>query len=137
MEKGILFKTESDKTIEGFIEDLKKNAPEFNFKVRHVLDVGEDYRRHGVAVEEGFQLFQVILCNFKRSYQTVHGNPETAAVILPPKQMAVFKQNGKTVINYLPFTGEFIAQALPENKKLQEGLVKTCLKIIRLIEKSI
>ena len=136
MEKRILFRAESEKTIERFIEDLKKNAPEFDFKVRHVLNVGEDYRRHGVEVEEGFQLFQVILCNFKRSYQTVHKTPETAAVILPPKQMAVYQHHGKTVINYLLFTEEFIAQALPENKKIQEGLAKTCLKIIKLIEKS-
>ncbi len=136
MSEGILFKTESDKTIEGFIEDLRKNAPEFNFGVRHVLNVGKDYKDHGVEVDEEFQLFQVILCNYERSYQTVRGNPEKAAVLLPPKQMAVYRRDGKTVINYLPFTSDFIAQALPEQKKFSERLAETCQKIIRLIEKS-
>jgi len=136
MEKGILFRTESDKTIEGFIEALVKNGPEFNFNVRHVLNVGEDYKRHGVEVAEGFRLFQVILCNFERSYQTVHEDPVKAAILLPPKQMSVYSRDGKTVIDYLPFTQDFIAQALPEHKKFQEKLAETCRKIIRLIEKS-
>ncbi len=136
MQKSILFKTESEKPIERFIEDLKQNAPEFNFTVRHVLDMAEEYRRHGVEVEDGFQLYQVIICNFKRSYQTIQKDSERAAVLLPPKQMSVYRQNGKTVINYLPFTEEIIAMALPGQEEFQKRLAKTCRNIIELIKKS-
>ncbi len=134
MKEGILFRAVSDKTVEEFVEDLKKKAPAFNFGVRHVLNMGEEYRKQGVDVSEGFQLFQVIICSFERSYQTIQEDPEKAAVVLAPKQMAVYRRNGKTVIDYLPLTRDFIAQALPTKKKFQERLASTCQKIIKLIE---
>jgi len=40
-------------------------------------------------------------------------NTERAAVLLQPKQIMAYAEEGVTTINYLPFTNEFIKQALP------------------------
>ncbi len=136
MKESILFTAESEKTLEEFIESLKKNAPSYNFTLRHVLDMTEEYRQHGVDVEEGFHLLQVIVCNFERSYPTVLKDPKRAAVILPPKQMAVYRRDGKTIIHYMPFTSDIIARALPEDPMLQDRLAKACRNIIELIKAS-
>jgi len=131
------FKAESEKSIREFIESLRENAPKFNFIVRHVLNMNEEYKKNGVDVDEGFKLFQIILCNPEKSYKTVKRNFETAAVLLPPKQFVVYDNKGVTVVNYLYFTKEFIAQALPNDEKLQNNLPNSCQRIIRLIEASI
>ncbi len=137
MGEKLLHTAESDKTIEEVIENLKKNAPDYGFKVRHVLNLGEEYRANGAEVEDGFQIFQVIVCSFIPSYGAVKQNPERAAVLLPPKQMVVYNKDGKTVVNYLPFTPEFIAQALPEDGEFPERLARACRKIAKLIEASV
>ncbi|MCD6079900.1 MAG: hypothetical protein J7J54_00435 [Candidatus Omnitrophica bacterium] len=137
MENKGLFKIESKKSIPEFIESFKENAPKFNFGVRYVFDMKKEYKEHNVDVDENFELYQIILCNFERSYKTMKRNIETAPVLLQPKQVVVYNNKGVTTIYYLPFTKEFIAQALPDDEKLQESLPNSCQKIIRLIEASI
>ena len=134
MEKNIPFTAKSDKSIEEFIETLKEKAPEFNFAVRHVFDMAEEYRQHGVNVEEGFRLFHVVVCNFNRSYETILKHPEWSAVLYPPKFFTVTEQEGKTYIYYLPFTQDFIAQALPGEEKFPGRLAGACQKIIQMIQ---
>lgn len=137
MSDKILLTAESDKSIEDVIKNLKKNAPEYGFQVRHILNLGEEYRANGAEVDEGFQIYQIIICSFKRSYQAVKTNNERAIVLLLPKQMVVYNKNGKTVVNYLPFPEDFIAQALPDDGDFPERLAKTCRKITRMIEASV
>jgi hypothetical protein len=57
--------------------------------------------------------------------------------LLQPKQIIVYGDKGGTVINYLPFTREFVAQALPEDEKIQESLPNSCQKVIELIQKTV
>ena len=137
MENRGLFKTESKKSIPEFIESFKENASKFNFGVRHVFNMKEEYERHGVKVDENFQLYQIILCNFQRSYETMKRNIETAPVLLQPKQVVIYNNKGVTTVYYLPFTKEFITYALPDDEKLQEGLPNSCQRIIKIIEASL
>ena len=137
MEERLLFTAESDRPIEEVIDNLRKNAPDYGFKVRHVLNLGEEYRANGAEVDKGFRIFQVIVCSFKPSYQAVKANHERAAVLLPPKQMVLYTKNGKTVVNYLPFPEDFIARALPGDGEFSQRLAAACGKITRLIEASV
>lgn len=137
MRDSILFMVESDKPIEEVIENLKKNAPDYGFKVRHVLNLGNEYRANGAEVDDSFQIFQVIICSFKRSYQAVKANNDRAIVLLLPKQMVLYTRNGKTIVNYLPFPEDFITRALPGDGEFSGRLAKTCQKITRLIEDSV
>ena len=137
MRDSILFTVESDKPIEEVIENLKKNAPDYGFKVRHVLNLGDEYRANGAEVDDGFQIFQVVICSFKRSYQAVKANSDRAIILLLPKQMVLYTRDGKTVVNYLPFPEDFITRALPNDGEFPGRLAKTCQKITRLIEDSV
>ncbi len=136
MKNEILFTIESSKSIDEFIETLKEKAPDFNFTVRHIFDMTEEYRQHGVDVEEGFKLFQVVVCSFNRSYQVVFKHPEWSAVLYPPKLITVIQRDGKTFVHYLPFTRDFISQALPGEEMFPERLANTCQKIIKMIKAS-
>jgi len=61
---------------------------------------------------------------------------ERASVLLQPKQIIAYTEKGVTTINYLPFTKDFIKQALPEDEEFQQSLPESCQRIIRLIEAS-
>jgi hypothetical protein len=135
--EGILFKTTTKKSIFRFIESLKENAPEFHFGIRYVLDMKAEYSSQGVETDEAFALYQVVLCNFARSYQSIMKNSNRAAVLLEPKQIIVYNDNGDTAVDYLPFTEEFIKQALPDDKDFAWGLRESCQRIIQLIRASL
>ena len=130
------FTTTSEKSIQDFIESVKENAPRFNFGVRRVFDMREEYRKQNVNVDDDFELYQIIVCSFERSYKSMSSNMERAAVLLQPKQIVAYIEKGVTTINYLPFTKEFIKQALPQDDRFQESLPESCQRIIRLIETS-
>ncbi|MDP8218297.1 MAG: hypothetical protein P9M03_06185 [Candidatus Theseobacter exili] len=135
-DKG-LFEIETTKSVQEFLESFKKNAEQFDFGVRHIFDMKREYEEHNVAVDENFELYQIILCNFQRSYKTVRRNIETAAVLLQPKQVVVCNYKGITTIYYLPFTKEFITYALPDDEEFQGSLPGSCQKIIKIIEASL
>jgi len=137
MKKRNLFSATTKKSIQEFIESLRKNAGRFNFGIRYLFDMKEEYKRHNVDVDDDFQLYQIVLCNFQRSYKTIRGNIETAAVLLQPKQVIVYNNREMTTINYLPLTKEFINQALPEDKEFAIGLYESCQKIVKLIKASL
>ena len=136
MKQKNLFSITSKKSIQEFIQSLEKNAGQFKFDIRYIFDMKEEYKKHNVDVDDDFELYQIVLCNFEKAYKTVRRNIETAAVLLQPKQIVVYNNKGKTVINYLPFTKEFIAQSLPADEKLQENLPNSCQRLIELIEMS-
>ena len=137
MEKRNFFSTTSKKSIQEFIESFRKNAGQFNFGIRYLFNMKDEYKRHNVDVDGDFELYQIVLCNFQRSYKTIRRNIETAAVLLQPKQVIVYNNKGTTTINYLLFSKKFIAQALPADEKLQGGLPDSCRRIVDLIRASI
>ncbi len=136
VENRNFFATTSEKSIQDFIESVKENAPRFNFGVRRVFDMREEYRKQNVNVDDDFQLYQIMVCNYKRSYKSMSSNMERAAVLLQPKQIVAYTEKGETTINYLPFTKKFVKQAMPQDDTFQQSLPESCQRIIRLIEAS-
>ena len=136
VENRNFFTTTSKKSIQDFIESVRENAPRFNFGVRRVFDMKEKYKKQNVNVDDDFELYQIMVCNYGRSYKSMSSNMERAAVLLQPKQIVAYTEKGETTINYLPFTKEFIKQALPQDDRFQESLPESCQRIIRLIETS-
>jgi len=136
MENRNFFTTTSKKSIQDFIESVKENAPRFNFGVRRVFDMKEEYKKQNVNVDDDFELYQIMVCNYGRSYKSMSNNMERAAVLLQPKQIVAYTEKGVTTVNYLPFTKEFIKQALPQDDGFQESLPESCQRIIKLIEVS-
>jgi len=96
----------------------------------------EEYRKQNVNVDDDFEMYQIIVCNYERSYRSMRKNMERAAVLLQPKQIIAYEEKGVTTINYLPFTKDFIKQALPQDGGFQESLPESCQRIIESIEVS-
>ena len=136
VESRNFFTTISEKSIQDFIESVKENAPGYNFGVRRVFDMREEYRKQNVNVDDDFQLYQIMVCNYGRSYRSMSSNMERAAILLQPKQIVAYTEKGVTTVNYLPFTKEFVKQAMPQDDGFQESLPESCQRIIKLIEAS-
>jgi hypothetical protein len=136
MEKdALLYETDTPKSIHDFVEGIKQNASQFNYYVRHVHDLREEYRDKGIDLDEDFEMVQIVVCSF--NYKGLQKNIRRCAVLLAPKQITVFREMGKTVINYLPFPKPFIQQALPGDEDFAENQSKACQRIIQLIEAAI
>jgi uncharacterized protein (DUF302 family) len=136
VENRNFFTTTSKKSIQNFIKRIRKNASRFNFGVRHVFDMKEEYENQNVNVDDDFRLYHIMVCSYGNSYKSMSKNIERAAVLLQPKQIVAYVEKGVTTINYLPFTKEFIKQALPQDNEFQQSLSESCQRIIKLIEAS-
>jgi len=135
MENEYLFKTVSSKTTEDFIDSLKRNAAQFDYYVRHVFNKREEYEEKGAQVDDHFKAYQVMMCAF--NYKGLQKNIERLAVLLAPKQIAVYDNDEITTIAYLPFSEEFIRKVLPQDEEFAINQSKACQRIIKLIEASI
>lgn len=134
MENTNLYRTKSSKSVQGFIESLEENASEFNYYVRYVFDKRQEYEQRGINVDDHFNAYQVMLCSF--NYKGLQKNIERLAILLLPKQIVVYSKEGVTTILYLPFSEEFIREALPEDEGFAVNQSKACQRIIKLIEAS-
>lgn len=128
-----LIKKEFDLDVEEVIERVKKIAVDFNFIIRDIFDMTENFKKHGVNVDEDFVYYSIMLCNPKKAYGGISNSLIRGAVLLPPKQLVVYPENGKTVVSYVSWEEKDVAEILPEDKGFQEGLSESCDKIEELI----
>jgi len=129
-----LIKIETQKTPKEVIEEIKKKASDFNFIIREVFDMAHEFKSHGVEVQDDFVYYSVMLCNPEKAYRSILGNSLKGAVLIPPKQVVVFRENEKTIISYVAIEEEDVEKLLPEDKKFQKELSGSCSKITKLIE---
>jgi len=130
-----LYKTTTEKTPEEFIRDLKQNSKNRGFIVREVFNMMEEFKSHGVEVDEEFEFHSIMVCNPEKAYKSIRENPIRGAILLPPKQVVVYEgDEGKTNIAYLALGNRIVGELLPDDKKFQKGLPESCEKIIKLIE---
>ena len=134
MENTYLFRANSSKSVQGFIESLKENASKFDYYVRYVFNKRQEYEQRGISVDDHFNAYQVMLCSF--NYKGLQKNIERLAVLLLPKQVVVYSKEGVTTILYLPFSEEFIREVMPEDEQFAVNQSKACQRIIKLIEAS-
>jgi len=130
-----LIKLETQKTPEEVIGELKKKASKFNFIVREVFDMAHEFRSHDVDVQDNFVYYSIMLCNPEKAYKSISESPLRGAVLLPPKQVVVYKDNKskKTIIAYTTIEETDVKKLLPEDNKFQKGLPESCNNIIKLI----
>jgi len=136
MEKdSLLYEAETSKSIHEFIASIKQKASQFNYAVRYIHDLREEYQSKGIDLDEDFEIYQIVVCSF--NYKGLQKNIRRCAVLLAPKQITVFREMGKTIVNYLPFHKSFIQQALPGDEDFAENQSKACQRIVQLIEAAI
>ena len=132
---ALLYEVSTQKSIHEFIERITQKAPQFNYCVRHVHNLREEYQGKGIDLDNNFEVYQIVVCSF--NYKGLQKNIRRCAVLLAPKQIMVFREMGETVVNYLPFHKSFIQQALPGDEEFAENQSKACQRIIPLIEAAI
>lgn len=129
-----LIKKEFDLSVEEVLDRIKEISSDFNFIIRDIFDMAQNFKEHGVEVKEDFVYYSVMLCNPKKAYGGISNSLIRGALLLPPKQVVVYPENNKTVVAYVYWQEEDVAKLLPEDKGFQEGLRESCDKIEELIE---
>ena len=134
-----LIKIQTEKTPKEVIEDIKEKASDFNFIIREVFDMAHEFKSHGVKVQDNFVYYSIMLCNPEKAYKSILGNPLRGAVLLPPKQIVIYKNKDskKTIIAYTAVEETDVKKLLPEDDKFQKGLPESCNNIIKLIKEII
>jgi hypothetical protein len=130
-----IFKTESEKEPEEILDNLKEKAADYNFIIREIYDMKKQFISHGVSVDEDFTYYSVMLCNPEKAYKSILSSKIRGAVLLPPKQLVIFKdENENTQIAYMAFDSETVKRLLPDDEAFQKGLSGSCEKIIEFIK---
>ncbi len=130
-----IYKTESEKEPEEILNNIKKQAPDLNFIIREIYDMKKQFSSHGVSVDEDFSYYSVMLCNPEKAYKSIFNNRIRGAVLLPPKQLVIFKdENDITNIAYMAFDSDTVKKLLPEDEVFQKGLSESCEKVVKLIK---
>jgi len=129
-----LITIETQKTPEEVIEDIRRNASKFNLIIRAVFDMANEFRDHGITVEKNFKYYSIMFCNPEKAYRSILKRPIRGALLLPPKQVVIFKEKGKTIISYVAVEENDVKKLFCEDEKFQKGLPESCNNIIRLIK---
>lgn len=116
------------------IEDIKQKAHEFDFIIREIYDMTRQFARHGVDVEEGFEYYSIMICNPKKAYKSISSNKMRGAVLLPPKQIIVYRDKNETVVSYIAHEEKDVKELLPDDTQFQKGLSESCNRIASMIK---
>jgi uncharacterized protein (DUF302 family) len=133
--KNLLHNVESQKTIEEVVQTIKEKASDFNFIIREVFEMGEQFKEHGVIIDEDFIFYSIMLCNPQKAYASIKEDPIRGAMLLPPKQVVIYKnkETKKTNIAYFPINENLAKELLPNDTNFQKSISTSCEKIINLI----
>ncbi|MEN8210161.1 MAG: DUF302 domain-containing protein [Thermodesulfobacteriota bacterium] len=129
-----LIKIETDQSVAQVIEKIQNRASDFDFIIRNIFNMADEFKNHGVEVQNDFEYYSIMLCNPQKAYESITKKPLRGAALLPPKQVVVFKENEKTVISYVAVEENDIKAIMPEDEMFQKGLANSCSKIKELIQ---
>ncbi len=131
----MLYKKIVTQDIQEVISAIKSKSNDFDFVVRDVFDMAQNFKDHGVDVDDDFEYYSIMICNPQKAYQSIKGKMIRGAVLLPPKQVVVYSESeGQTTVAYEAPDKEDIAKIMPEDVDFQDGLVASGQKIIELIK---
>ena len=126
---------ETDQPVESVADYIRNNADKHGFVVRYDSDMGETFKKHGVAVREDFEYRTIMLCIPEKAYKSITLNPERAALITP-KQVSIYRDNntGKTVVSHLAIGSDLVEQVLPHDNQVKTSLPQSCRQVVELIK---
>lgn len=135
MNNFMLYKRIINKKTEEVIRDIKNKASDFNFIIRNIFDMAQNFKDHGVAVDANFKYYSIMLCNPRKAYQSILAKNIRGAVLLPPKQVVVYPESeNKTCVAYEAPDMDRLEKIMPDDKKFQESLYSSGQKIIELLD---
>ncbi len=128
-----LIKIETELMPKEIIEQIKIKASNFNFIIREIFNMANEFKHHKIQVVDDFEYYSIMICNPEKAYTSISANKIRGAILLPPKQIIIYRENEKTIIAYMKINKNDIAQMLPNDTKFQNGLDESGDKIIELI----
>ncbi len=131
-----VFKAETTKSIGEFLEAFERNGAERGFLInnRATMDMARTFESHGFAVNEGFDVHLVQVCNPAKASKALSANPERAPLI--PKFIALFTAGGRTQVRLLRIEPA-LAAALVEDEAFPQSLKGSFDTLAGLIEASL
>jgi uncharacterized protein (DUF302 family) len=135
MQKNNVYATETHKSLDHFIKDLKNIANDCGFMIHNEdkMDMARTFGLHGLELDDSFDLHMIQLCKPEKAAKSLSANPERA--ILMPKFIMTFSQNNKTQIRFLRFSPENI-MAVVDDAPFPASLTETYDRIIQMIEEA-
>ena len=120
------------------VDRLRDKASNYGFVIRNVFDMKEVFLSHGVKVSKNESYYSVMVCNPLRAYKSIRENPKRGAVLLQPKQIFIYQQEGDmdTTVSYMGLDKDFLSRIIPEDEVFQNNLPYSCQKILDLIKDS-
>lgn len=129
-----LIKIETEKEPLKVIDAIKKKVADYDFIIRDVFDMAEQFKNHDVDVVENFEYYSIMICNPQKAYDSISKDKIRGAVLLPPKQIIVYREKEKTIIVYVAVEKKDVEEILPNDEQFQKGLSESCKKIVELIK---
>ncbi|CEG12824.1 conserved hypothetical protein [groundwater metagenome] len=132
-----IFKADTEKSPDKFIEDLCALAKKSGFVVRDVHDMNQIFKGYGVDVSNDFRYYMVQMCNPKKAYNSISANPERGVLI--PKFVVVFRKDekSKTEVRFLSYSEAFVGSMFGEDSDFQKSLPDSCRSIINIINEAL
>lgn len=133
MHKDNLYRTETTKSIQHFIEDFSEIASQSGFIINNTdtMNMARSFTRHGVETSPDFDLHMIQICKPEKAAQSLAANPERA--VLMPKFIMAFSKNDATQIRFLSYGADDIA-AVVDDSMFPGSLAQTYDRIISMIE---
>ena len=131
-----IYRSETPKSSATFARDFTSVARKNGFIIDNLphMDMAEKFKKHGVDVDEEFDLHMIQLCKPDRASVSLQYNPERS--VLMPKFVMVFSNGRETQVRFHHYSHENITK-LVDDEKFPESLAGTYQKIISMIEESI
>ncbi len=130
-----IYKSETDKSIARFVNDLARAAKTKGFDIHNEdkMDMAHIFRQYSAEVAEGFDLHMIQICKPGKAAKSLSKNLERA--VLMPKFVMTFSRAGKTKIRFLHYRPETVRQ-LVDDEEFPGSLADSFAQIINVIEEA-
>jgi hypothetical protein len=130
-----IYRSRTDKPLARFVDDLDQLARSRGFLIhnRETMAMADTFSRHGMPVDDDFDLHMIQICKPEKASKSLGKNPERA--VLMPKFVIAFSDKSETQIRFLHYRPK-TAQELVDDAWFPDSLAASYAEIITLIEEA-
>ena len=131
-----IFRAESNKSVDDFVASLATAASRRGFFIHNEskMDMAHTFGQHGLAVAADFDLHMIQVCKPGKAAGSLSRNPERA--VLMPKFVVVFSREGKTLIRFLRYSRQMVAELIDDDE-FPESLANSFDEIAAMIQEAV
>ncbi len=135
MKETSIYSTQTTKSMQEFLRDLRSAAEEkgFVFHNEEKMNMAQAFRNKGIQVPEDFDLHMIQICKPEKASQSLSSNPERSPLM--PKFINAFSKGGTVQIRMLIYGQDLVGQ-LVDDPDFPESLTASYQAIMDIIEKA-